>query len=439
MLASLLISIILSIQVVNLSSACNLVSSSTSNRGIQFSTTTTSSITLGNLWATMPHPVQGDSSTKQAEELLARTRDSQAKRKRKENAESRKKRDRKYYTSQKKQSAAAAKKKTAKKQASKKEKSSKKQPGKKAAKRMKSDSNGNAENNVAEILCEDIKVGAEDITDENFDELWEQAMDFAKSTTQWLSPTPGMMCANCCRSPIVFEPDSPYFFKCCRIHSHKIKTLHTPLRRIQSHKKKENAVGYVLCEECYAFLGVEESMSEKELSLANKSRYEWRNVWPSFFLDLIIGRDQASLIPFRETYPTEYLWRFVPSSVRRYWLSYLVEGGYVGDCSLSHPPSFFQDRTEDIEHFQSNIELYTYAGFLRALDPSRLPGIDDHSCRKPIMLPDVLCPVSVDLLCLFVFFDDDVYDVQGLTDFFYLLCILHQVGLLRIFLFELYV
>lgn len=399
MLASLLISIILSIQVVNLSSACNSLSSSTSNRGIQFSTTTTSSsITFGNLWATMPHPVQGDSSTKQAEESLARTRDSQAERKLARKAEMHLKRSRRFRASQKKK----------KKQASKKEKSSKKQSGKKAAKRMKSDSNGNAENNVAEILCEDIKVRAEDITDENFDELWEQAMDFAKSTTQWLSPTPGMMCANCCRSPIVFEPDSPYFFKCCRIHSHKIKALQTPLRRIQSHKKKENAVGYVLCEECYAFLGVEESMSEKELSLANKSRYEWRNVWPSFFLDLIIGRDQASLIPFRETYPTEYLWRFVPSSVRRYWLSFLVEGGYVGDCSLSHPPSFFQDRTEDIEHFQSNIDLYTYAGFLRALDPSRLPGIDDHSCRKSMMLPDVLCPVSVVLLCLFAFFDDDV-------------------------------
>jgi len=398
MLASLLISIILSIQVVNLSSACNSLSSSTSNRGIQFSATTTSSISFGNLWATMPHPVQGDSSTKQAEESLARTRDIQAERKLVRKAEMHLKRSRRFRASQKKK----------KKQASKKEKSSKKQSGKKAAKRMKSDSNGNAENNVAEILCEDIKVRAEDITDENFDELWEQAMDLAKSTTQWLSPTPGMMCANCCRSPIVFEPDSPYFFKCCRIHSHKIKALQTPLRRIQSHKKKENAVGYVLCEECYAFLGVEESMSEKELSLANKSRYEWRNVWPSFFLDLIIGRDQASLIPFRNTYPTEYLWRFVPSSVRCYWLSFLVEGGYVGDCSLSHPPSFFQDRTEDIEHFQSNIDLYTYAGFLRALDPSRLPGIDDHSCRKSMMLPDVLCPMSVVLLCLFAFFDDDV-------------------------------
>lgn len=429
MLASLLISIILSIQVVNLSSACNSLSSSTSNRGIQFSATTTSSISFGNLWATMPHPVQGDSSTKQAEESLARTRDSQAERKLARKAEMELKRSRRYRASQKKK----------KKQASKKEKSSKKQSGKKAAKRMKSDSNGNAENNVAEILCEDIKVRAEDITDENFDELWEQAMDFAKSTTQWLSPTPGMMCANCCRSPIVFEPDSPYFFKCCRIHSHKIKALQTPLRRIQSHKKKENAVGYVLCEECYAFLGVEESMSEKELSLANKSRYEWRNVWPSFFLDLIIGRDQASLIPFRNTYSTEYLWRFVPSSVRRYWLSFLVEGGYVGDCSLSHPPSFFQDRTEDNEHFQSNIDLYTYAGFLRALDPSRLPGIDDHSCRKSMMLPDVLCPVSVVLLCLLHFLMMMCKMCKVLLIFFYLLCILHLVGLLRIFLLELYV
>ena len=62
----------------------------------------------------------------------------------------------------------------------------------------------------------------------------------------------------------------------------------------------------------------------------------------------------------------------------------------VGKISEESPPSFFADRTEDI-----SIKSYTYKGFLNALDPHRLPGVDENDCVTPSILPDVLCPVSV--------------------------------------------
>ena len=46
------------------------------------------------------------------------------------------------------------------------------------------------------------------------------------------------------------------------------------------------------CDPCHTFLA---GTSD------NKTRHSWKNVWPSFYWNLLIGKDEAS----------EYLWRFL--------------------------------------------------------------------------------------------------------------------------------
>lgn len=241
---------------------------------------------------------------------------------------------------------------------------------------------------------------------EDFDRVWEQARAYAISkscTPRWLhSPlqTGVIRCSNCFRSPICMDPSSSYYLKYCCYASHRIKKLRTPLKRVMS-TNECNATTFILCEDCYRFLGVDETLSKEDAVKADRRRYSWENIWASVFCDMLFGKDMSSGKLFQEVYSLEELWRLVPVSLRPYWMPYLEtylpskDKNLVGNISEESPPSFFADRTEDISNFDRNIMSYTYKGFLNALDPHRLPGVDENDCVTPSILPDVLCPVSV--------------------------------------------
>lgn len=233
--------------------------------------------------------------------------------------------------------------------------------------------------------------------DDEFDQIWEEAYLHAISKTMWLSSSEAnrVMCSNCFRSPVVDDPSSSYFLKYCRCYSHQIKRLRTPLRKVDGPTKGKNAVACVLCEDCYRFVGIDKSISIEESKEVDKRRYSWQNIWACFFFDMLFGSNKYTGVPFSNVYSLEYLWRFVPVSLRQYWIPYLEEQNLTDVISLNHPSSFFVDRTDDISKFDKNIGEFTYEGFLRALDPSRLPGVDECDCGKPSILPDVLCPVRV--------------------------------------------
>lgn len=140
-------------------------------------------------------------------------------------------------------------------------------------------------------------------------------------------------------------------------------------------------------------IDAESDATVEEIRRLNKSRFQWSKLWPSFYWDILVGSDTDSGAAFHQVYPGKHLWRFIPHSIRRYWLDEDIfgpEGAYYG-CSEHLPPSYFRDRTFDLNDFVSNINLYTSRGFLQALDPSRLadPNGEDP---KQFLLPDVLCP-----------------------------------------------
>ena len=201
-----------------------------------------------------------------------------------------------------------------------------------------------------------------------------------RDMTVWIQTECSEKCANCCRHQI---SDPNYKFSMCRIYSHRLKPLKTPLMRVSCSRSSNEARPYYLCESCHDFLAQHDD---------EKKRFSWASMWPSFFWDILVGTDASTSVPFHMTYTPDYLWQFIPIPVRRYWLKSIEEWGVYSECSLDFPVSLFQDRTNDIDDFTKNISEYTYSGFLKALDPSRLPGVEEHSCGLPIVLPNVLCP-----------------------------------------------
>lgn len=241
------------------------------------------------------------------------------------------------------------------------------------------------------------------------DEVMQSSEDDANEfQTIWLEHDPNRSCDNCHRRCFTNDVGSPYYFDMCLIYSHKIKTLQTPLRKIRSHRSRETALRrsngyrndtYHLCRECCGFLSetdAESTMTSEEKARLNRSRYKWQKLWPSFYWDLLVGRDTSSDAAFYEVYPASHLWRFIPQSIRKYWLHEEIfrEDGEFFGCSEVHPPSYFRDRTVDLAEFASNIKARTCSGFIKALGPTRIADAMNEGAQKakPFLLPDVLCP-----------------------------------------------
>jgi hypothetical protein len=220
--------------------------------------------------------------------------------------------------------------------------------------------------------------------DEEVSEVMSDSEDIA-----WISSRDGGHCDNC-RRHHVEELSRHYDFRMCRVRSSDLKNMSTPLKTVSVECGDDEKL-CCLCESCYFFLAK---------SADDKTRHSWSNVWPSFFWNLLVGKDESTGISFRCTYSPEHLWRFVPSTVRRYWLkSIRVIEGY-SRCTADYPSSLFIDRTIDIDCFFSNIEKFTSEAFLRALDPSRVNGVNGEDCSLlPIVLPNVLCPWGCTEFC----------------------------------------
>ena len=266
-------------------------------------------------------------------------------------------------------------------------------------------------------------------------------------------------CHNCHRSRIVglTGASTCYNIDMYLVPSYFIKELRSPLRVVKSTRSPEsnNSCDLVLCEQCKTFLldptKVGDDHSEDELKLFEKNRWNWENVWPSFFWNLLTGIDETTEIPFYETYNAETLWKFVPGGiVRDFWRDSLLGlHNRILDKSTSVPEdiievyepcvknnsiSHFVDRTEDVVNFRKNIKEYSIRELLLALDPQRVPFFrkeegsneevddeaiidefltcrlcEDNSCDsdtsrsdkikliqdrkfKPMIIPDVLCP-----------------------------------------------
>ena len=266
-------------------------------------------------------------------------------------------------------------------------------------------------------------------------------------------------CHNCHRARIVGLTGASkcYDFDMYLVPSYFLKSLRSPFQVVKSTKSCESqrSCDYVLCEQCKSFLldptKAGNDPSADEIKLFEKNRWDWENVWPSFFWNLLTGKDESTGIPFYKTYNAETLWRYIPGgNIREFWRKSLVGGhnNRLGkaarvhidvikvykECFAKTKSSHFVDRTEDVANFRKNISEYTTRELLLALDPERVPffkkekendeeveyneiineflmcrlcednGGDKVTSRsdkikliqerkfKPMLIPDVLCP-----------------------------------------------
>ena len=253
-----------------------------------------------------------------------------------------------------------------------------------------SDTKKNIGDEVKEEVMKNEEEKEENVTEEEQEEnVMDVTMGDERDDIVWLGVDHAGCCANCFRMNI--PDDDVYRFSMCRIYSHKVKDLRSPLKRVSSSKSVDKARPYLLCKCCHDFLN-------NDLEY-DRGRYDWRNIWPSFYWDLLVGVDQSNSLSFRQMYDAGHLWKFIPSTCRRYWMSSIRNLEEFNECSVDYPPSFFLDRTKSVDEFEKNIKSLTCEGFLRALDPSRLPGVEKEDCGLPSILPDVLCPWGCSEFC----------------------------------------
>ena len=148
------------------------------------------------------------------------------------------------------------------------------------------------------------------------------------------------------------------------------------------------------------------------------------NTWPSFCWNILSGKDTRSETYYHKTYQPSHLWRFISARLRPYWIKSIqnhavdlsectkncVPCDTYEMCTLEYPTPYFKDVTEKYNDFFSNIKEYSIKGFLRALDPTRLPGtIPEEYCKEVVksdVLPCVRCPWG----CAEYFFKSSFHD-----------------------------
>ena len=178
----------------------------------------------------------------------------------------------------------------------------------------------------------------------------------------------------------------------CWIRSSQIRPIRHKLKMVRSSLSDETARTIFLCSKCNVFLH-QGYLPAHHKDTDEKHLLDWKYTWPAFLWNLLGGTQAADNVPFYRVYEPSYLWRFIPVSLRPYWVDAIrdVENGAYAGCTLDHPPSFFKDRTADINAFNDDITEYKLPNLLHALK------YDDE--RKSIMLPDVLCPWGCTEFC----------------------------------------
>ena len=201
-------------------------------------------------------------------------------------------------------------------------------------------------------------------------------------------------CENCRRCRAYEEESSPYYFDMYWVWSRDLVShQHCRLRKVEAAQRiqvkgsrKREMKKVCLCSECHIMLSKRIPSDQRKL---------WKYVWPSFYFDVLTGVDDTSGRKFSDVYPVSDLWRWFPSTLRRYWVETWEElkaNCGPGSCDETSEPHFV-DRTVEVMDFWANIQKRTFEGMLSALDPKRLKkGMELLEEEKNIVVPDVLCP-----------------------------------------------
>ena len=249
---------------------------------------------------------------------------------------------------------------------------------------------------------DDVTVEEDEDEDED-DSYYENSRRIMKNAEyQWSKLLDGhvsedLCCSNCRRRRFTTDTKDPFYFDWYLIWSNNIKELRSPLKVATSSRKRKCSKQLLLCTECHGFL-----------TLPAQVNAQWKYTWPSFYWNLLTGRDSVTDRAFHQTYSAQELWKFIPASIREYWCRSDGDDGRKCHlplyqdcpdydlCTLEAPQSVFVDRTRDVYDHWDNVHSRTYKGMLLALDPSRVEGCEK---KKPSTIPDVLCPWGCSEFC----------------------------------------
>ena len=150
---------------------------------------------------------------------------------------------------------------------------------------------------------------------------------------------------------------------------------------IRQHSSELGVHDYNLCDECYRFLVDKEKVA--------------KNTWPGFLWRLLSGGHQpkfSSYYNYYDVYSGEHLWKAIPHTMRAWWLDTVRNVNNHGEypyrnCDLTTPPSFFEDRSNDLREFQDDLDSGEQSRLMKALN------------NEQIMNANVLCPFGCSEYC----------------------------------------
>jgi hypothetical protein len=114
------------------------------------------------------------------------------------------------------------------------------------------------------------------------------------------------------------------------------------------------------------------------------------NVWHLFLYCLLFGWHTSSFqgkIYHHSILGGKTLWRFIPQSIREWWIDEIAEHAAHNTCTLDSPASVFDDKTSDFIQFNNDFNSGQLARVCKAMD------------NHKIVDRNVLCPWSCSCAC----------------------------------------
>ena len=190
-------------------------------------------------------------------------------------------------------------------------------------------------------------------------------------------------CGNCKREQFVDDENSDYFLKFHQVSSSAVPKFGHEYQFLRKFTGVHTECQYNLCDECYHFL-------------VKKDRYDFTHMWPGFYWHLLSSTFNqtfpASKRYYFHVYSGEHIWQMIPVQMRRWWIN-SIQGFNIhnefpyADCTIEHPPSFFEDRTLSFQKFEDDFDAGGVPRLMKAMN------------NKQVLLPLVLCPFGCTEFC----------------------------------------
>lgn len=169
-------------------------------------------------------------------------------------------------------------------------------------------------------------------------------------------------CSNCKRLQshyLIQQYGTTYRIEFTSVYKHHVKTRRKFKFLIDDDFHNNRCT---VCVQCCKYLTLED----------NKCANSPSNTWPSFIWYMLSSND------IRKYYHIVYVWGFIPTTWRYWWIESLEFASMNMTLSIDSPKPFFADKTKDIIKWDQEISSYS------------LPRLRDI-CNE-LMIPCVLCP-----------------------------------------------